>query len=432
MSFPVYYISTSVMNVNTFTTSKIVMLPPASTIQGMSLYVRDWAGFAETNPIYVSTQLNDLIDNNANTIVLDRAYQSFCVVPYSATRYAITANYTEGLAPYQYAIQLLLEFFVVSLSRIWSALAVGPDDTVMLAVAQGGGVENQAGFYVSVDSGISFSRYTERTGNFVSCAVSKRGMFVADAGVDDGSQTPPIRGLLYGSFDYGLNWTQLSPAAQPWVSLVTNVDGDVLLAITSQVALFSVDQGTTFSSQTFPMGLGSEYTGCAIGDPPSEFQDDIVLYISVRGSGAEFIYRNINPTEGGFFQASSPQADWGTVTCSRSGSIVYALTETGDFYKSTDTGTTWTLITTPEPFKNSQLKCSDDGQTLVGISGSNNLYLTEDGAQTFRLLDPLADATAVLTRYGVSGNGKTFLFSSTTPLDAPTFGVLNVGRTRIL
>jgi hypothetical protein len=364
------------------------------------------------------------MDNHASTIVLDRAYQSFRVVPYDTTHYAITANYTEGLMPYEYAIQLLLEFFVVSLNRSWSALAVGLNGTVMLAVTNGG---DNPGFYVSVDSGISFSRYTERTGNFVSCAVSDRGMFVADAGVNDGSQTPPIRGLLYSSFDYGLNWEPLSEAAQPWVSLVTNTAGDVVLAITSQAALFSVDQGTTFSSQTFPLGLGSEYTGCAIGDPPSEFQDDIVLYISVRGSGAEYIYVNINPTEGGFFQASSPQADWKAVACSLSGSIVYALTDGGDLYKSTDTAASWNLMTTPEVFLNRQLQCSDDGQILYGINGTN-IYLTEDGAQTFRLLDPIPDIISILPQSGLSRDGLNSLFTST-KTDGDT--ALNVGRTRI-
>jgi hypothetical protein len=212
------------------------------------------------------------------------------------------------------------------------------------------------------------------------------------------------------------------------VSIVTNTAGDVVLAITSQVALFSVDQGTTFSSQTFPMGLGSEYTGCAIGDPPSEFQDDIVLYISVRGSGAEFIYRNINPTEGGQFLASgSPQADWKAVACSLSGSIVYALTDGGDLYKSTDTGTTWNLMTTPEPFLNRQLQCSDDGQILYGINGTN-IYLTEDGAQTFRLLDPIADIISILPQSGLSRDGLNSLFSSN-ETDGDT--ALNVGRTRI-
>ena len=424
MSFPIQYISSSVVNVNTSDTSKIVMLPPASTIQGVPITIRDWSGLAATNPIYVSTQLNDLMDNHASTIVLDRAYQSFRVVPYDTTHYAITANYTEGLMPYEYAIQLLLEFFVVSLNRSWSALAVGLNGTVMLAVTNGG---DNPGFYVSVDSGISFSRYTERTGNFVSCAVSDRGMFVADAGVNDGSQTPPIRGLLYSSFDYGLNWEPLSEAAQPWVSLVTNTAGDVVLAITSQAALFSVDQGTTFSSQTFPLGLGSEYTGCAIGDPPSEFQDDIVLYISVRGSGAEYIYVNINPTEGGFFQASSPQADWKAVACSLSGSIVYALTDGGDLYKSTDTAASWNLMTTPEVFLNRQLQCSDDGQILYGINGTN-IYLTEDGAQTFRLLDPIPDIISILPQSGLSRDGLNSLFTST-KTDGDT--ALNVGRTRI-
>lgn len=432
MSFPIQYISSSVMNVNTSVTSTIIMLPPASTIQGVSLYIRDWAGLAETNPIYVSTQVNDLIDNYANTIILDRAYQSFRVVPYDTTHYAITANYTEGLMPYEYAIQLLLEFFDVSLSRTWSALAVGPDGSVMLAVTNGGDNE---GFYVSVNSGISFSRFVGRTGTFVSCAVSNRRMFVADQGINDGSQTPgspPPGELLYFSEDSGLNWAPLSQAAQPWISIATNTEGDVVLAITSLAILFSVDQGESFTSLTFPVGLGTTFTGCAIGDPPSVNQDDIVMYLSAQGAGAEYVYVNINPTEGGQFQTSgSPQANWTAVCCSLSGSIAYALTDLGDLYKTTDTGTSWTPISigiTLAPFFNTQLHCSDDGQILYGINGTS-IYLTEDGAQTFRLLDPIPDITALLLQSGLSRDGLISLFSST-KTDGDT--ALNVGRTRIL
>jgi hypothetical protein len=400
------------------------MLPPASTIQGVPVIIRDWSGLAETNPIYVSTQLNDLIDSHASTIILDRAYQSFRVVPYDTTHYAITANYTEGLMPYEYAIQLLLEFFLVSLNRSWSALAVGPDGSMMLAVTNGG---SNPGFYVSVDFGRSFSRFTGRTGNYVSCAVSQRRMFAADAGVIDEGR--PVGGYLYYSQDDGLTWDALLDAdEQPWISIVTNTAGDVVLAITSLVALFSVDQGFSFRSLSFAMGAGSTYTGCAIADPPSFTQDDIVLYISVQGSDAEFIYRNINPTEGGQFLASgSPQANWIAVCCSLSGSIAYGLTDTGFLYKTTDTGTTWTSMTTPEPFLNRQLQCSDDGQILYGINGLN-IYLTEDGAQTFRLLDPIADITGILLQSGLSRDGLISLFSST-KTDGDT--TLNVGRTRI-
>ena len=100
MSDPItYFISSSVTHVDTSLVSKILMLPTASTIQDIPLYIRDATGNAVTNNIYISTQMFDLIDHYASTITLNYEYQSVCFIPFSTTRYALTLNFS-NFAPF--------------------------------------------------------------------------------------------------------------------------------------------------------------------------------------------------------------------------------------------------------------------------------------------------------------------------------------------
>jgi hypothetical protein len=100
MSYPsTFFLSSSVTHVDTSVTSKILMLPTASTIKDISLYIRDATGNAATNTIFVSTQSFDLIDQYASTISLTNNYQSIRFTPFSDTRYAITLNFND-FTPY--------------------------------------------------------------------------------------------------------------------------------------------------------------------------------------------------------------------------------------------------------------------------------------------------------------------------------------------
>lgn len=411
MSYPTYYISSSVTNVDTTTTSKIVMLPTAGTIQGASLYIKDIGGNAATNNIWISTQQFDLIDNYASTITLTTNYQSFKVVPYSTTRYAITQNYTNGLSPFLYAIQLIYEFLSIPLAQQWSALAVSPDGTLMLAVATdsvGGG------FYVSVDSGLSFPRYTNYAGgSFVRCAFGFQTMYILSP-----------TGALFRSFDNGVSWDAvgLPGAVYSWVSMSVYEEGgrysDDIVVIGNNVIYWSTNSGGSYTDASFPVGPGTSFTGCALAAN--------IVYISAQdiAMGGDSIYVCTNLSGGGSFIAQGPTYNWTSVCCSQSGTIAYALTSGGDLYKSVDTGSTWTLIpltVTLQPYVNI-LACSSDGQTLFGIDSTGQRYLTKDGATSFSAVGGIL--ASVLNQYGLTANGRESLF-------AVPGVALNVGRTRI-
>ena len=89
------YISSSVINVNTSTTSKVIILPVVSSIQGNSIIIRDATGTANTNYIYLSTQGLDRFDNGRSTLIMSNSYQAVKVVAYSNINWAILQNYTQ-------------------------------------------------------------------------------------------------------------------------------------------------------------------------------------------------------------------------------------------------------------------------------------------------------------------------------------------------
>jgi len=415
MSYPTYYISSSVTCVDTSTESKIIMLPPAlQTLEVRPMMILDRTGNASVNNIYLSTQIDNLMDNRLSTIIMSIDFQSLQIIPYSTTRYAITTNYTQGLSPFLYAIQIVTQFFDIPTAESWVTVAVSPDGTYLLAVASGG---SNDGFYTSINNGISFSRYFARQGSFIACAIGSTYWFVISSN------------LLYRSTDKGESWNLFSLPSSDIIAIACNKIGDYVIVVSSGFLYYSFDAGATFERvNTLNTGEAS-ITNCAIGDAPSEFQDDIVVYITTQDSGSSdgFIYVTNNLTEGNPFYPYGPSKTWRCVSCNLAGDVAYALTsETFDspyeLYKSTDTGQTWTLVPTPFPFINTQIPCSSDGQILFGIeiTGSGyQRYITQDGGTTFT---PVGDfLSGSLVQYGLSSDGGTSLFA-----DPPV--KLSVGR----
>lgn len=402
MSYPTYYISSSVTAVDTSTQSKIIMLPPAlETLEVRPLMILDRTGNASVSSIYLSTQLNTFMDGGTSTIVMNVDFQCLNLIPYSTTRYAITTNYTQGLSPFLYALQIITEFIDISIENVWSTVAVSPNGQVMLAAASGGGLD---GFYVSVNGGSTFSDRIPQSGSFVSSAIGSQYMFVLDS-----------NGYLYKSDDNGSSWIQIGlPEGYTWVSMAINTIGDYIVLITSNLVFWSSNAGQSFNNASFAVGENVTFTGCALGDAPSEAQDDIVVYITAQdlGAGGDYIYVCTNLTEGDPFNQQGPFTNWATVSCNESGSIAYALNSTGELYKSTDTGQTWTYIdlaVTQEPYVNTQIKCSSNGLTLFGISVGGQRYLTDNGATSFSPVGSVIPG--ILAQYGLSGDGTTSLFA---------------------
>ena len=98
-----YTISSSIANVNVSTmvdvpgTSKVLYLPPASTVKGASYMIRDIVvTCSEISSIFISTTGLDTIEINKNLAQLSTSLQSFRVIAHNSTNYAVLQNYTFG------------------------------------------------------------------------------------------------------------------------------------------------------------------------------------------------------------------------------------------------------------------------------------------------------------------------------------------------
>jgi hypothetical protein len=96
-----FSISSSVTYVDTLDVKKLVLLPETSAVKDATLYIKDLTGNANTNAIYISTQMNDIIEGGLSSIMLTRAYESVRLVSYSTSLYSITLNNPYGLEPYK-------------------------------------------------------------------------------------------------------------------------------------------------------------------------------------------------------------------------------------------------------------------------------------------------------------------------------------------
>lgn len=333
------------------------MLPTSSTIQGIPLIIRDATGRADANNIWISTQRFDLIDHYASTIRLNSSYQSFKVVPYSTTRYAITVNYTTGLAPFGYSLTFDYVFTQRFLQRSWRGVASSASGTILAAIFT-------SNLYVSYDSGVNWSNPLNQSGAFNGIAMSSDGTYMVAAMQSN---------TLWVSTDSGNNWTSRD-SSRTWWAVATSADGSIMLATTSSATAYayvSTDYGTTWTQKT------SAYTqlyGCAMSS------NGTIMYLV---AGASYVY--VSTDTGNTWTQKLSVDNWNNVCCSADGTIAYAIATTS-IYKTTDSGATWTLIYSPAGNFGGGA-CSSDGQTFVTyFSWPSTLQVSFDGGATFKAI----------------------------------------------
>jgi len=95
-----FSISSAITYVDTLDVKKLVLLPETSAVKDATFYIKDLTGHANTNPIYISTQIDDFIEGGLSSIMLTRSYESVRVVSYSTSLYSITLNNPYGVEPY--------------------------------------------------------------------------------------------------------------------------------------------------------------------------------------------------------------------------------------------------------------------------------------------------------------------------------------------
>jgi len=392
MALPAYTISTTILNVDCSASGKIVYLPPASTIQGVSLWIRDGAGnCSQTNSIFISTTGLDRIDLRASTLRLSTAYQSIRCVPWQSTQYAIVQNFTQGLVPFRANFVQNLVWTPRDSSRTWSGATVSSSGTIQAACVGGGGGQ----IYVTTNEGSTWTPYGP-TVIWTAIASSSNGnRFVA---VTSGDR-------IYISSDTGVTWTPRE-SFKSWTCVCSSANGGTLLAGTSSDFLFvSTDGGGTWTATN----LAANYTAVACSS------DGTVQYAVTNGGT---IY--VSTDSGTSWTSRDSVRSWTGVACSGDGTIAFA-TEGTYIYKTSNTGATWTPNTVyPGTWRT--ITCSSSGLVVIAVeSTTGSLYFSGTGGAQYILSGDPAAYSALATNP-----------TGTTSLAASNPGRLYVGLLQLL
>ncbi len=389
MSYPTSYISSSVVNVDTETTSKIIMLPPASTILDSALYIRDAKGLASVNPIFVSTQTFDLIDNYESTIVLNTDFQSIRLGSWSTTRYALFTNYIQNLQPFTYQIQPAYTFCNVFGSYDFNSTALSLSGERILVTATGGTAASN-GIYVSQNTGGTFTKVQSiEASNYLqdNCCMSFNGRFMF--------VTLNV-GILYRSVNYGSNWSELTNTEFPipYKDVACTSNGIKVGVVTDDYVYISDSFGEGFRSILSYIDTGGiQFRSLCMGT--IDTADNYIMFVGAINGG---VYQT---TDGEQWDSFGPTGTWNHLVCNSNGDIVYGIKSdfTGDFlYKSSNRGRAWTQLTSLTSY--SLLSCDATGTFVVVQGGpSSTLYASIDGGSSFYELNPS------LTAFGLAMSG---------------------------
>lgn len=163
--------TTSFLNVDTQSNSKVLYLPTASTIQGRFLTLKDFYGTANINNFTISTTGLDRIDIYNSSILISTSFQSISLLSYEKNGWSILTNQGSTLPSsitdtfYDTAIfnadSSIYSVNVSSSAKIIQLPAIStiPGQMIVIKDAEGFSGSNNSSILVST-SGIDYFEYS--------------------------------------------------------------------------------------------------------------------------------------------------------------------------------------------------------------------------------------------------------------------------------
>ena len=259
-------------------------------------------------------------------------------------------------------------------------------------------------------------------------------------------------GVLNASVDGGETWTSGDSLPGIWISSDMSATGDRMVAVQYQGGgmFTSTDFGAHWVHVTDP--LVNPAVGVLSFEGVTMSQDGQRIAAVVQPSVPDVANPNsanvpngrlVVSTNGGttWTEPALPggiaRHDWRNIDSSADGSVLVAVTQAGEIFKSIDAGATWTAVTltlagsaTPVVENWYRVKLSADGQTVAlaantfGGAPGSGIFVSHDGGATWtRGLT----ATADYTELAVSADGSKIAATSSNILTA-TGAITTAGR----
>ena len=328
-----------------------------------------------------------------------------------------------------YSLLALIPIFIQSAAadvHIWTNMTSLPAGQFQGAAVSNDGTimvasARSAFFQRSVNSGSSWTQTSGTASGTYLFAMSIDGSKIFAAGKEGGYN--------YTSTNSGSTWTARTPGVTPQGRPCMSDDGQIIMVTPwGGFPRVSQDGGATWSNVT---GLSSGYyNGCAMS------QDGSKRFV-ILGSGSTF-YRS---TDSGstWSTLTLPYSAWSDVATSTDGSVVFLSTVSYDkVYKSINSGQSFSLVATPTLTAPEYLAISGDALNVVIFDNGAQLKISTDGGGNWTSEtspgskgwfagDISDDGTKIVAPVATNGN---YVFKS--GLISPATLTLSSGQTDVL
>ncbi len=244
------------------------------------------------------------------------------------------------------------------------------------------------------------------TGRWRSVATSASGE-VAVGGRDFSSQGSKLRITT----NRGTSWSEIaSSAVQQWMSVDVSANGQVIVASgylgSTYTVRRSIDQGQTWS--TLLSSTTDEYPYLAMSDDGQR--------ILVTGGPSNQMSLLVSTNGGASWVTTASAAPWNSVAVSGDGGTMYA-SRFGSLSKSTDNGSTWTVLSGAGTHNFTSVSTSTNGSVVLGVVSYEQpgvgAFFSRDGGISFQAATGVGASFVNQLAVGtVSGDGSTLIATS--------------------
>jgi hypothetical protein len=265
----------------------------------------------------------------------------------------------------------------------WSSIDSSSDGTLLVASATDGGSPNPsaAGVYLSRDSGVTWSKTSLPATNWVGVTTSANGNNLV---------ATSYSGYVYRSTDAGATWTRVVSINDYFTGIGASSDGAYVSIVTNRGAVYiSSNSGVSFTKISRPQFANA---------------------ITINSSGQYQYITGSGNVSGDIYKSSDYGASWTDVTASGTGSNLFykSITTSSDgsliaaaatagsgtatgIFMSRDFGDTWFKATvSPDPGRWQAIASNNDGTRIIAASYGRDLYLSTDSGATWQNKTPIS------------------------------------------
>ena len=376
--------------------------PANGTCSTLASFAIETASFVQSNvycllPIATSsysTYTNYIATYGTNTpFIANVSGTAFTPAPYAPPYVPVTPTPTPtptAITYPPYIPPVIIPWVDGIITKVWKSIAVSTSGQYITAVVY------NANMYTSSDYGVTWKSASVPSASWSCVSISHSGQY---------QTAVAFNGAVYYSSNFGSTWTASSFASQSWTSVSMSASGQyqVGLVFNGQSSVTNAATGKitiVFGGIYYSTTYGMTWTVSSFPTPLPNVQDWSSVSMSKTGARVTAVSNN------GYMYTSSDygmtwtqvtssavasKKTWTAVTVSFDGSIQAATLSTGNVFVSTDSGVTWKACTQPPFVQGSiltqvcgSIAMSNYGSIMTCVVSNVGTYVSNDTGNTWQ------------------------------------------------